>query len=35
MTRPRTLGQANRIEGMTPGALTALMGHVKRGRIAA
>ena len=27
---PRTLGQANRIEGMTPGALTALLGHVKR-----
>ena len=35
MIRPRTLGQANRIEGMTPGALTALMGHVKRGRVAA
>jgi len=33
--RPRTLGQASRIEGMTPGALTALLGHVKgRGRTA-
>lgn len=33
--RPRTLGQASRIEGMTPGALTALLGHVKgRGRAA-
>ncbi|MFN3838306.1 MAG: tRNA uridine-5-carboxymethylaminomethyl(34) synthesis enzyme MnmG [Brevundimonas sp.] len=28
--RPRTLGQAGRIEGMTPGALTALLAHVKR-----
>ncbi|WP_292225122.1 tRNA uridine-5-carboxymethylaminomethyl(34) synthesis enzyme MnmG [Brevundimonas sp.] len=28
--RPRTLGQAGRIEGMTPGALTALLSHVKR-----
>ncbi|MEZ6012971.1 MAG: tRNA uridine-5-carboxymethylaminomethyl(34) synthesis enzyme MnmG [Hyphomonas sp.] len=30
--RPATLGQASRIEGMTPGALTALLGHVKRRR---
>ena len=30
LIRPQTLGQANRIEGMTPGALTALLGHVKR-----
>lgn len=30
MVRPRTLGQAGRIEGMTPGALTALLGHVKK-----
>jgi tRNA uridine 5-carboxymethylaminomethyl modification enzyme len=28
--RPATFGQAARIEGMTPGALTALLGHVKR-----
>ncbi|HAF79960.1 MAG TPA: tRNA uridine-5-carboxymethylaminomethyl(34) synthesis enzyme MnmG [Brevundimonas sp.] len=28
--RPRTLGQAGRIEGMTPGALTALLAHVKK-----
>jgi len=29
--RPVTLGQAGRIEGMTPGALTALLAYVKRG----
>lgn len=28
--QPRTLGQASRIEGMTPGALTALLAYVKR-----
>jgi hypothetical protein len=27
--QPRTLGQAGRIEGMTPGALTALLAYVK------
>ena len=31
---PLTLGQAARIEGVTPGALTALLAHVRR-RIAA
>ncbi|MGD2134190.1 MAG: tRNA uridine-5-carboxymethylaminomethyl(34) synthesis enzyme MnmG, partial [Maricaulaceae bacterium] len=30
--RPATLGQAGRIEGMTPSALTALLAHVKRAR---
>ena len=29
--KPVTLGQASRIEGVTPGALTALLAHVKRG----
>jgi tRNA uridine 5-carboxymethylaminomethyl modification enzyme len=29
--RPANLGQAARIEGVTPGALTALLAHVKRG----
>ncbi len=28
--RPVTLGQAARIEGLTPGAITALLGHVRR-----
>ena len=28
--RPATLGQAARIEGMTPGAMTAVLGHLKR-----
>ncbi|WP_372708375.1 tRNA uridine-5-carboxymethylaminomethyl(34) synthesis enzyme MnmG [Brevundimonas sp.] len=35
MVQPRTLGQAGRIEGMTPGALTALLSHVKRAKVAA
>jgi len=30
MVRPRTLGQANRIEGMTPAALTLVALHVRR-----
>ena len=32
--RPSTLGQAARIEGIGPGALTALLGHVRRPRAA-
>lgn len=30
--RPATLGQASRIEGVTPGALMAVMAHLKRGQ---
>ena len=30
--RPLTLGQAGRIEGVTPGALTALLAYVTRRR---
>ena len=33
--RPHTLGQAGRIEGVTPGALVALLGHVRRREAAA
>ncbi len=33
--RPRTIGHASRIDGMTPAALTLLVAHVKRGRNAA
>jgi tRNA uridine 5-carboxymethylaminomethyl modification enzyme len=32
--RPVTLGQAARIEGVTPGALTALLAHVRRPKAA-
>ena len=32
--RPETLGQASRIEGVTPGAITALLAHVRRHRAA-
>ena len=32
--RPLTLGQASRIEGVTPGAITALLAHVRRARAA-
>lgn len=32
MIRPLTLGQAGRIEGMTPGALTALLAYVKKAK---
>ena len=30
--RPRTIGQAGRIDGMTPAALTLLAAHVRGGR---
>ena len=35
LIQPRTLGQAGRIEGMTPGALTALLSHVKKAKVLA
>ena len=35
LIQPRTLGQAGRIEGMTPGALTALLSHLKKAKVAA
>jgi len=31
--RPATLGTAARISGVTPAALTALLGHVRRRRV--
>jgi tRNA uridine 5-carboxymethylaminomethyl modification enzyme len=34
-TKPRTIGHAGRIDGMTPAALTLLVAHVKRGKKAA
>jgi len=30
--RPRTIGHASRIDGMTPAALTLLVAHLKRGK---
>ena len=33
-TKPATLGQASRIEGMTPAALACLLGTIKKGRSA-
>ena len=30
--RPRTIGQAGRIDGLTPAALTLLVGHLRKGR---
>jgi tRNA uridine 5-carboxymethylaminomethyl modification enzyme len=33
--RPLTLGQAARIEGVTPGALTALLAHVRKSNVRA
>jgi tRNA uridine 5-carboxymethylaminomethyl modification enzyme len=30
MLRPRTIGQAGRIDGITPAALTLLVAHLKR-----
>jgi tRNA uridine 5-carboxymethylaminomethyl modification enzyme len=35
LIRPRTLGQAARIEGITPAAVTLLAAHARRGRAAA
>ena len=35
LVQPRTLGQAGRIEGVTPGALTALLSYVKKSAVAA
>ena len=35
LIQPRTLGQAGRIEGMTPGALSALLSHVKKAKVSA
>ncbi|MBI3702572.1 MAG: tRNA uridine-5-carboxymethylaminomethyl(34) synthesis enzyme MnmG, partial [Rhizobiales bacterium] len=30
--RPRTIGHASKIDGMTPAALTLLVAHMRRGR---
>ena len=33
--RPETIGQASRIQGMTPAAISILLVHLKRGALAA
>ena len=33
--RPQTIGQASRIQGMTPAAISILLVHLKRGALAA
>jgi len=30
--RPRTIGHASRIDGVTPAALTLLVAHIRRGK---
>ncbi|HTI84965.1 MAG TPA: hypothetical protein VL966_00005, partial [Alphaproteobacteria bacterium] len=30
--KPRTIGHASKIDGVTPAALTLLVAHVRRGR---
>jgi len=35
LVRPVTIGQAGRIDGMTPAALILLIAHIRRGRLAA
>ncbi|HPV25525.1 MAG TPA: hypothetical protein PLJ65_15240, partial [Casimicrobium sp.] len=32
--RPETLGQAGRISGITPAAISLLLVHLKKGRLA-
>jgi tRNA uridine 5-carboxymethylaminomethyl modification enzyme len=33
-SKPRTIGHASKIDGITPAALTLLVAHVKRGKTA-